>query len=171
MSCRKWVLDPNHGPWAIRGYQMGDDVLEKFRVASIAESRDREINYGNDVGTITMTVFREQKGTEKQKLMDIDEQQETAVRKLAKLPEHAKNYNALKAQLLEDANRSRGLIVEGEREPSKIQLVTFNTDPTPIMSVTIVYYGKQGIGGANGTVDKFGAPKSPNDPGPGAPPL
>jgi hypothetical protein len=37
LTCHKWVLDPGYGPWAIRGYQVGD-VLEKFRVASIAES-------------------------------------------------------------------------------------------------------------------------------------
>src|ERR1019366_9587316 len=103
----------------------------------------------------------------KQKPRRVDEvsQQETAVAKLTEFSEPSKNYNALKAQLLEDANR--GLIVQGDSEASNVQIVAFVADPTPVMSVTIVYYNKQGGGqpASNGTVDQFGAPKSPNDPG------
>ena len=47
---------------------------------------------------------------------------------------------AIKAQLLEDANR--GLILPGQREPAKVEAVTFVADPSPIMAVTIVYYRK-----------------------------
>ncbi len=86
LTCRKWVLEPGLGPWAIRGYQVGDE-LEKFRVASIAESKQREIHYGHDVGTITMTVFREQKIKGRPKLI-LDEKAayETILQKLTELP-------------------------------------------------------------------------------------
>lgn len=50
-ACRKWVLGPGEGPWVIGGYQIGSDKREPFRIASAPD----------DVGTITMTVFREQK--------------------------------------------------------------------------------------------------------------
>src|ERR1019366_1171822 len=143
-SCRKWVLSTGDPPAAIRGYQMGDHVLDRFRVASVAESTQREVNYGNEVGTITMTVFREQSAKQKPRLVDEVSQQETAVAKLTEFSEPSKNYNALKAQLLEDANR--GLIVQGDSEASNVQIVAFVADPTPVMSVTIVYYNKQGGG-------------------------
>ncbi len=141
LSCRKWVLEPGGGPWAIRGYQHGDKVLERFRVASVAESRQREVNYGHDVGTITLTVFREQKRKPRPQFEDEQQQYQTVVTKLTELPKRPNNYQALKAQLLEDANR--GLIVEGQREPSQVETVAFVADPLPIMGLTIVYYHKQ----------------------------
>jgi hypothetical protein len=136
LACHKWILDPGYGPWAIRGFQVGD-VIEKFRVASIAESKIREVNYGADVGTITMTVFREQTRKVRPKFLDENEQFQVVIQKLAELPQHAANYQALKASLLEDANR--GLIVEGQRIPSKVETVSFTADPNPIMCLTIVY--------------------------------
>jgi hypothetical protein len=136
LTCYKWVLDPGYGPWAIRGFHVGD-TLEKFRVASISESKLREVNYGHDVGTITMTVFREQKGKAKPMLiLDDEAAQHTVVQKLTELP-RKNNYGALVAQLLDDANR--GLIVEGQREPSKVETVRFVADPDPIMCLTVVY--------------------------------
>jgi hypothetical protein len=138
LSCRKWILDPGYGPWSIGGFQIGEKIREKFRVASVAESKQREVYYGPDVGTITITVFRELKGKAKPMPVGEYEQQQTVLKKLPELPARAKNYQALKAQLLDDANR--GLIVEGEREPSKIEVVSFTPDPTPIMCLTVVYY-------------------------------
>jgi len=172
LSCRKWVLGPGEGPYGIVGFQVGNEAIDLFRVASVGESQQREVNYGADVGTITMTVFREQKGpAPKPKLIDEAALNETVVKKVVDLAEAPKNYSALKAQLLEDANR--GLLVEGERKDSKIAIALIEPDPSPIMALTIVYYNPRGNtpSPANGTVDKFGAPKSPDDPGPGAPPL
>jgi len=47
--------------FAVRGYQLGTDRVETFRVLSVPESKAREVNYGTDVGTITLTVFPEGK--------------------------------------------------------------------------------------------------------------
>jgi hypothetical protein len=142
LSCRKWILDPGYGPWTIEGFQIGDKVREKFRVASVAESKQREVYYGHDVGTITMTVFREWKMQTRPKLEDDYEQHQQVIKKMPELSERPKNYQALKAQLLDDANRgeSRGLILPGGRENSEIEVAAFTADPTPIMSLTIVYY-------------------------------
>ena len=144
ISCRQWVLDPGQGPWLIQGFQVGNSAREIFRVASLVESKQREISYGRDVGTITMTVFREQKAKDRPQLANEDQQYQTVVRNLGEVRDHPKNYLALKAQLLDDANRggSRGLILPGRREKSTVQTVSFIADPTPVMGVTIVYYKK-----------------------------
>ena len=139
LACHKWVLDPGYGPWAIRGYQVGD-TLEKFRVASVAESRQLEVYYGHDVGTITMTVFRERKDKEE---LDLNGKYEDVLKKLPRLTEQPKNHSALVHQLLEAANRGwgdgRSLIVGGQKEISRVETVTFIPDPDPIMVLTIVY--------------------------------
>ena len=96
VQCRRWIMDPGDGPYQIPGFQKDSKKTEEFRVASAVESKAHEINYGADVGTVTLTVFRERKG--KPKPPDITEEGAAlaAVTKGA-LPEgQAKNYNALK---------------------------------------------------------------------------
>jgi hypothetical protein len=140
LSCKKWILYPGLGPWQIDGYYVGKTV-EFFRVASEAESQQRAFHYGPDVGTITMTVFREQKGKVREGILDDDAQYETVVKKVTELKDRPNNYNALKAQLLADANRE--LIVGGKIGSSDVEVVHFTADPNPIMSVTIVYYQRR----------------------------
>jgi len=139
LHCHKWVLEAGEGPYSIKGYQVGDNTALAFRVAGVAESQEREINYGADVGTITMTVFREGKAAKPGKdLLDYDKAYEGIVEKVQRPKEPANNYHALKAQLLADANR--GLIVEGHPIESVTRTVTFVPDPAPVMCVTVVYY-------------------------------
>lgn len=59
LDCRKWILDNGSQPITLLGFQMDQNVAEEFRVLSPAESAATEMNYGADVGTISMTVFRE----------------------------------------------------------------------------------------------------------------
>ena len=59
LDCRKWILEPNAPPIAVIGYQLDGGVAEEFRVLSQAESKATEMNYGTDVGMISLTVFRE----------------------------------------------------------------------------------------------------------------
>jgi hypothetical protein len=144
-ECSKWVLAPKGGPWEIHGYQIGSEVRERFRVASIAESKAREVNYGSDVGTITMTVFREQRTRPKPKLLTDEEQAVKIIAKANELKVRPKNFSALKAKLIEDANSdsARGLIVEGAKERFNVESTTFHADPIPVMCWTIVYYQKK----------------------------
>ena len=82
--------------------------------------------------------------------LTVPENQSTKVLEQAKLPDtKPDNFDTLTAQLLNDANSDRsvegtrgGLIVQGEKAASKIQVVKFTTDPTPVMSLTITYYKK-----------------------------
>jgi hypothetical protein len=140
LQCRKWLLLPEN-PLGIEvtGFQKDG----KTRVLSKAESKDREIDYGSNVGTITLTVFRERRG--KAPGGDLsDETQNTKVLEQAKLPEKKPdNFGALTAQLLADANRGGGgLIGEGKPAEGPIRILKFDPDPTPIMSMTVIYYKK-----------------------------
>lgn len=138
LNCLKWVLDPGDKPITIRGYQMDDQTAQEFRVLSQAESEQNEVNYGADVGTITLTIFREASGKDPPPDLSDEAEYTTAVT-LGDLPnKKAPNFHALKAQLLETANR--GLIAEGQTIGSEVQRVKFKPDATPVMSVTIVYY-------------------------------
>ena len=70
-----------------------------------------------------------------------DETQNTRVVEKATLPEKkADNFNALSARLLADANR--GLITDGNVVDRKINVIKFAADPTPLMTLTVIYYQK-----------------------------
>lgn len=144
LFCRKWLLFPeDKGGTEIVGFQKDETTSEQFRVLSKAESKTREIDYGADVGTITLTVFGELNGQPPRGDLT-DETQNTKVLEQAAAPkEKPANFNALTAQLIEDANASRGLIANGKKVDNKIEIVKFTADPTPLMSLTIVYYKKQ----------------------------
>ena len=54
-----------------------------------------------------------------------------------------KNLAALKYQLREAGRKgaeTRGLIGQGQLTSSRVQIVKFEPDPTPVMSATIIYY-------------------------------
>lgn len=140
LQCRKWILEGGSNV-QVNGFQLDNDTSETFKVLSKAESKAREIDYGNDVGTITLTVFQEQKGKPAKGDLSDETQQTKAVEKAALPEKKADNFNALTAQLLDDANR--GLIAEGgEKKGNKVEIVKFTPDPTPVMSLTVVYYKK-----------------------------
>src|SRR5262249_477734 len=129
VRCRKWIMTDPGETVTIRGYQLGIDRVETFRVLSAPESKAREVNYGADVGTITMTVFVE--GKESAPDLAEDAAEKSAVDK-AELPaEPSKSFDSLKAKLLEDANR--GLIAEGAQVEGKVQVVKFTPAATPVM--------------------------------------
>jgi hypothetical protein len=135
-KCRMWVLTKTGETGGIAGYQLGTDRLETFRVLSAPESKAREVNYGADVGTITLTVFPEGK-TPAPDLSE-DAAEKSAVAK-AELPaERSPNFDSLKAKLLEDANR--GLIAEGKQVEGKVEVVKFTPAATPVMTLTVIYY-------------------------------
>jgi hypothetical protein len=142
VQCHRWLLLPdNKSGIEIVGFQQSQNTSQAFRVLSKAESRAQEIDYGADVGTITLTVFGELKGARPADDLT-DETQTTRIVEKAKLPDKkAESFNALSAQLLADANR--GLITEGNVLGRKINLTKFTSDPTPLMSLTVIYYQKQ----------------------------
>jgi serine/threonine protein kinase len=141
LQCRKWILPPGVGPLTVSGFQIDNNTKEVFRVMSRKESEARAIDYGDDVGTITLTVFRARQKEEAYDPTERKELRNARVVAQAKLPQKS-TYKDLKSELLAESNdeETRGLIGEGEKEKSKVKTVSFKPDPTPLMSVTIVYY-------------------------------
>lgn len=135
-KCGKWILSKPNERVAIRGFQMNTNELEQFRVLSKAESKEREFDYGSDVGTMSISVFAE--GKPPALLLD-DDARETEIIETAKLPEEpSSSFGALKAKLLADANR--GLIAEGNRVSGAVRTVKFHADESPVMAATATYY-------------------------------
>jgi uncharacterized protein YheU (UPF0270 family) len=138
LECTKWILDPGDPPITVAGYQATDQSVEAFRVLSGAASRSKEINYGTDVGTITLVVFREAKDAGKVEALTDDAEDLIAVTRGTFPEKPAANLAALRAQLRADA--SRGLIAEGQRMQAGIRRLRFEPDPVPVLSAAIKYY-------------------------------
>ncbi len=52
--------EPDRREFSVTGYQLDNNKQKDFRVLSQAESKAKEIDYGDFVGTISISVFREQ---------------------------------------------------------------------------------------------------------------
>lgn len=147
LQCLGWIIEQRdvNAPREIKGFQISDDRLEAFRVASRQESRAREINYGSDVGTISMTVFGEAKGSAAPRVLNYEQRDEQLIRRteLPKPAEKPSTFSQLQQDLYKGLVDSRGLIVEGgPTQASAINRVKFQRDPVPVMSVTLHYYKK-----------------------------
>lgn len=144
LDCRKWVLDPGDGPTVLKGFQVDEDAAQEFRVLAPEESKTRAMDYGADVGTITITVFRENKDGGRSRPVepiaeDDDEAEDLGALTRGIVPAKAPaNLSALLAQLRKSGQR--GIVVDGEKTESKVQRVKFTADPVPVMSATIHYY-------------------------------
>jgi hypothetical protein len=140
IQCHKWVLEPNAPPIAITGYQLSDNRAEAFRVLSKAASQARQMDYGEDLGTISLVVFTERRGSVpgRTNLLDEDAEDLAALTRGVYPDQPAENLAALQAQLR--ANSRRGLIAEGETVAHEIRAATFDPAATPVMSTTIIYY-------------------------------
>ncbi len=143
LQCRKWVLEPGRTTTTIAGYHVNGH-RETFRVLSLAESARQAVNYGEQAGTISMTVFRQRRGEGPvPDPLDKDYNKETIVKKAKLLDDYADNPSALVAKLEEEATRGAddgGLIGGGEIRKESLKKVKFQADQTPILSLTIVYY-------------------------------
>lgn len=138
LQCGKWILSTPSETVLIRGYQISDSEVETFRVLSRPASKAREIDYGSDVGTLSITVFTEGEPP----TLELDEDaRESDVIESTQLPkEPSATFGALKAKLLSDANR--GLIAEGNRRAGQVRIEKFHVNSTPIMTGTATYYNK-----------------------------
>jgi hypothetical protein len=136
--CTKWIFDPGAEPYTLEGFKTREASGERFRVLSRAESKESEVYYGADVGTIELVVFREKKVKEEPKLL-LDDEEDMALIHRGLLPDNPPaNLGALRTQLRQDLMRN--VIGTGETISIQTNKVKFDTDPTPVMAVTIVYY-------------------------------
>lgn len=145
-QCRMWIIEPKGQPITVRGYQIDGQTAEEFRVLSPAESKAREMDYGADVGTISLVVFRERPAGEaaKQSAPLLDEDWDLAILHREEFPaKPAADFKDLRQELsnqLAVADATRGLIAEGDTIQNRTQKVSFVVDPIPVMSGVITYY-------------------------------
>ena len=144
-QCAPWVLAPELKEFEIKGFQTNTAEAQEFKVLSAAESKAREMDYGEHVGTLSITVFRELTAAPKPSADLLNEDGEDfAVLNRSIFPDKTpNNLGALRAQLAQSSNR--GLIVEGANISNKVNTVQFKTDPVPIMSGVIRYYHAQDL--------------------------
>ena len=136
-----WILEPTATRFSIEGFQLDKGTRQAFRVLSDRESQNRVIDYGRDVGFISVVVYREL-STSKPVLSE--DQTDLAVQSQAQLPDKTAPSRGQLAQSLftqlMDQNGTRGLIAEGQSTASAINNVNFERDPTPVMATSIRYY-------------------------------
>lgn len=143
-QCTPWVFEPKFDVFGISGYQIDEKTNKEFRVLSQADSKAKEIDYGEFVGTISISVFREQTVVPKPdpQLALSDDGEDFNILKKGTFPkETPKNPDALRQQLAQSSTTStRGLIADGEAKASDIEIVKFEHDKIPLMTATIKYY-------------------------------
>lgn len=142
-ACHRWVLAPSCKPLIIKGFQMSGSnaIAHRFKVESKVRSAALLPDYGSDLGTISLTVFRELK-----EAAVLDTQAEAidlqVVAKGFFPSEPARNLPHLLAQLraASQESRTRGAIVSGDSLGQVITMKQYHWDPSPYFSVVIRYY-------------------------------
>ena len=140
---RKWVLEPAAGPMTIDGFQKDEGDAGQFAIESSKESKEDEINYGDNVGKITLVVFPEKQSGE---TIATDPKDVSTTRGLSpEIWQGANTLEALQNRLRHTSGfQGRGLIKEGtDLTKSPVKEVDFEAAAEPIMSVTITYYHRQ----------------------------
>ncbi len=137
-----WILEPNSKTFTIRGFQIDKHTRQEFKVLSQKESSDRAIDYGRDVGMISVVVFKEETTASPEMT---DAELDRKVQAQATLPSktlasRGKLGKSLFDQMVAQTS-TRGLIVEGEKEASTIKTTKFKRDSIPVMATSIRYYG------------------------------
>ena len=144
-QCAPWVFEPNLSEFEVRGYQLNTGTLQEFKVLSQAESQAKEIDYGEFVGTISISVFKEQT-VEPKRSLDLlaEDGEDFAILTRGTFPSKpSRNLSALKFQLADSA--TRGLIVQGATVQNAIKTTQFTGDTIPIMTASVKYYNPQDL--------------------------
>lgn len=143
-QCTPWVFESKSDAFGIYGFQTDEKTLKEFKVLSQAASKAKEVDYGEFVGTISISVFREQTVAPKPdpQLALSDDGEDFNILKRSTFPkETPNNPDALRQQLAQSStNQTRGLFVDGDAKSSDIEIVKFESDKIPLMTATIKYY-------------------------------
>ena len=114
-NCQKWILSPQDPAITVHGFQGDEGKAETFRVLSRAESAKDAMDYGSDVGTISLVVFREASGGGEPLALDEEAEDLAAVERAAFPAKPPENLSALRHQL-HQGSINRGLIVQGRAD-------------------------------------------------------
>jgi hypothetical protein len=144
-QCSPWIFEPSLREFQVSGFQLDAESMQEFKVLSQAESKGKEINYGEFVGTISISVLKEQ--TVEPKIAEdllTDEGEDFAMLTRSAFPSKpARNLSALRHQLADSS--TRGLIVDGAVVQKNVTVTQFKGDSIPIMTATVKYYNPQDL--------------------------
>jgi hypothetical protein len=161
LQCYKWILSDAIPTVTVRGYQADRETLQPFTVLSSATSREREFDYGADVGSISVTVFDDEAADRPAVAApgSLAGQRSAADVAAVAMLERGVRIDSVAAngtpqQLREAlvrggiASTCRGLITEGDTtEKRNLDLVEFKPVPTPTMVGVVIYYEPSGKDG------------------------
>jgi hypothetical protein len=141
--CSRWVLAPRCPDYTIEGFY-ADGQVYAFEVKSPEESKANEIKYGENVGQISFTVFKENAAP---KPADppppAEDPKEAANARALMEAQHPRSLpespDAAKSQIKKDGQGLLGLIEPGQGTPAELRR-TRMIDPGVIDSFTIYYY-------------------------------
>ncbi len=144
-QCSPWIFEPSLNEFGVQGYQLDAGTLQQFKVLSQAQSKAKEMDYGEFVGTISISVLKEQTAEPKASLELLAEDGEDfAILTRSTFPSKpARNLSALRHQLADST--TRGLIVEGAVVQQSVKVAQFKGDSIPIMTATVKYYNPQDL--------------------------
>lgn len=156
LYCWKWILSDATPAVTVRGYHVDSQQIQPFKVLSAAESQRREIDYGADVGVISVTVFGDASAAPEAAVEAARPDPATVAggkiapdlalltRQVRVASVAAASPEMLREKLLNSvggAARDRGLMVpSGATEKSNLSITEFSPYPTPEMSAVISYY-------------------------------
>lgn len=149
-QARLWVMDANTPTLTLSGYQIEGNQANPFLITPDvkAAALSKELNLGDDTGTITLTVFKEKDANTPKTVPDnlALQRKEKAIEN-GELPnpkeaQSATNPGALVSTILKERNRAPGLITANKESTlvAPIRIVTFERDATPILHATIRYF-------------------------------
>lgn len=144
-QCSPWIFEPTLNEFGVQGFQLDASTMQQFKVLSQAQSKAKEIDYGEFVGTISISVLKEQT-VEPKASIDLlaDDGEDFAILTRSTFPgKPARNLSALRHQLADST--TRGLIVEGAVVQQSVKIAQFRADSIPIMTATIKYYNPQDL--------------------------
>jgi hypothetical protein len=147
-QCASWIMPADRKEIRIDGYQVDEKTLKEFRVLSEKESKAKEIDYGEFVGAISISVFKEKTATPKPQPLELaltDEGEDFDILKKGTQPGSTPaNPGALRQQLAQTV-ATRGLIADGVVVDRKIATTAFEKDTIPVMSASVKYYNAQDL--------------------------
>lgn len=147
-QCASWILTADRKELRIDGYQIDEKTMKQFKVLSEKESKAKEIDYGEFVGAISITVFKEKTVNPKPPTLDLaltDEGEDFDILKKGTQPESTPaNPGALRQQLSQTV-ATRGLISDGAVVDRKVATTAFEKDTIPVMSASVKYYNARDL--------------------------
>ena len=154
-DCYKWVLARGK-EITLDGFQRADATADKFEVLPPAESREKEVNYGDNVGAISLVVFRAARTDDEKALAQNEAKRNQDVKAVSRgslaykdgpagaVPPDSlaalKNGLTLEADPTQKHDGQKGLIVAGPVIDSAIEPVPFVLYPREQLSLVVRYY-------------------------------